>query len=41
MPDPHSQCIADEVRELCAGFPVPGHARYANDGTDDALSVVI
>jgi glycine hydroxymethyltransferase len=22
--------IAGEVRELCAGFPVPGHARYAD-----------
>ncbi len=26
----HKQ-IAAEVRELCAAFPVPGHARYAED----------
>ncbi|HEY0735217.1 MAG TPA: serine hydroxymethyltransferase [Herpetosiphonaceae bacterium] len=26
--------IAGEVRELCAGFPVPGHARYADDALD-------
>jgi hypothetical protein len=29
--------IADDVRELCAGFPVPGQARYrADEGDSDA-----
>ena len=29
--------IADDVRELCAGFPVPGQARYlADEGDPDA-----
>jgi hypothetical protein len=29
--------IADDVRELCAHFPVPGQARYrANEGDLDA-----
>lgn len=26
--------IAGEVRELCSAFPVPGHARYADDSLD-------
>ncbi len=32
--------IADEVRDMCAGFPVPGHARYADEGTDEVPLVV-
>lgn len=36
--DTHAR-IADEVRDMCAAFPVPGHARYTNEVTDESQSV--
>jgi glycine hydroxymethyltransferase len=31
--------IAEDVRDMCAAFPVPGHARYADGGANPAASV--